>query len=289
MRTSTPGRAFIRAASLLATAVLPACASHVATTINACPCADGFICCDSGVCAHDQSDCAVVTTALAKSIEGIWNGYVENLAPGSDDSLRIEIAIAADNTVSDQVTIGHGPPPAPATDPNLPWPVDIDGGVHAEAPIYIPGFVYTAEDISWQARRLKFRIPPYEPWQPWCALQTSYPAGGGEYSCVPAGGPVVDANGNCLTNTDPPVPVGCGKFDLCDNLRACLCAPNSCTCGGLGVCDCEANGCSAGTEFMSVPLGYWFDVSFGDGEADGSVDLSTEGPDLHNVRLTRME
>ena len=46
------------------------------------------------------------------------------------------------------------------------------------------GFAYTAKDMSWLAKRLKVRVPTYEPWEPWCALQQSHPTPDG-YRCYP--------------------------------------------------------------------------------------------------------
>jgi hypothetical protein len=292
------------AATLLAGVIgLPACADQVPTAANACPCADGYVCCDSGVCAQDQSSCGVATAALSQSVQGVWTGYIENFQLSTDDSLTVAISVDPSGALSGQVTIGHATPPAPATDPALPWPVDLQG-VTAKVPSYIPGFVYTAEDISWQTRRLKFRIAKYEPWQPWCALQQSYPvdATGTDFSCLPGGivaqqvdpytgrvlpwpAVVLDAQGNCLTATIPSAPVNCAKSVLCDTVGACVCDPSGCNCGGTGVCQCDATGCQAGAVWMSVPIGYWFDIAFDGALGDGSVNLSAGGSDLRNVRL----
>ena len=158
--------------------------------------------------------------------------------------------------------------------------------------------------MSWHAKRLKIRLPTYEPWEPWCALQQSYANPEAEgYRCAPAGRlaantmgivPLLDANGNCLIDTDftmttdPLIPFDCGHYAMCDLLKACAsCTSWGCSCGGNGVCECDAAGCHAGSTFMSVAVGYWLDLAFDDPDAEGSVNLSLGTAELHNVRLMR--
>jgi len=303
MTTKTSRLAIIIATSLLSGATgVSACASRTETAIKPCPCASGYVCCDSGVCAQDQSGCSQATAALSASASGQWTGYIENFQLSTDDSITVSIAAADDGTLSGTVRIGHGPPPPPATDGSTAWPAEVQG-VDAIVPVYIPGFAYSVEDVSWQARRLKFRIPKYQPWQPWCALQqpyeqthcadppacTTYESDG--FSCSPSAGAVtVDAQGGChtvATATTPSVAIDCAKGTLCDTIGACNCQSGGCVCGGFGVCACDATGCRAGSEWMSVPIGYWFDIAFDGGKGDGSVNLSAGGNELHNVRLTR--
>jgi len=249
---------------LLVAAVLTSCSAQSAA-FDACPCAAGAYCCDSGVCATSQDTCAVATAALSSSVRGTWTGYIENFQWSSDDSLRISIAVSEDGTISGHARIGLAMPPNPATDPSVPWPLDSDP--QDAPPAYIPGFVYTAQSVSWQSLRLKFMIPKYEPWQPWCALQTSYPVDGAGYYC----------------RADAGVSVS-----LCDTVGGCACSSNGCDCGGLGVCECDATGCQAGAAWKGIPTGYWFDVAFTGTRGDGSVNLSAGGNDLHNVRLMQI-
>lgn len=262
-------RPWLRALGLLASiavlpAALPACASHVTEAIRACPCSDGNFCCESGVCAADQSSCGAATLALSQAARGDWRGYIENFQWNADDAVRISIAVASDGTLSGQVFLGNAVPPAPATDPTAPWPPGLDHA--AEPPPYIRGFAYTAENIHWEARRLKFLIGRYEPWQPWCALQTSYEDLPGQFSCRPDGG-ATDA--------------------LCDVAGACVCQQTSCDCEGIGVCACDATGCNAATEWRSTLISYSFDIALDTGKGDGSVNLGIGLPELHNLRLTR--
>lgn len=286
---------------LAGTAGAAGCVDRVDTAVLSCPCASGYVCCESGVCATDATGCSAATAALSASIAGQWTGYIENLA-GGDDALRIDIVVGDDGELSGQVRIGSGTPPAPATDGTLPWPASIDHGIDTVPPTYISGFSYTAHDMSWHAKRLKILIPNHEPWQPWCALQQTHATPDG-YRCYPGGdfqfsdlgmtAPKLDAAGNCLidTDTDPDVVVlasiGCGQYAMCDTVKACVCTSSGCNCGGNGVCECDATGCHAGSTWMSVPIGYWLDLAFDEPDADGSLNLSAGGNELHNVRLMR--
>jgi hypothetical protein len=277
------------------------CVDKVDTAILSCPCATGYVCCESGVCATDQTGCTAATAALSASVAGHWTGYIENLASG-DDAVDLTIALASDGSLTGQVKIGSGTVPAPATDGTVGWPASIDQGLETTPPDYISGFAYTAQDMSWVAKRLKVRMPIYEPWEPWCALQQSYLTPDG-YMCYPGPNlvftdssqvtPAHDAAGNCLIDTDPTmttdplVPFGCTQFSMCNPVRACNCMPGGCNCGGVGVCTCDATGCHAGSTWMSVPVGSWFDLTFHGNDGDGSVALGLGGQDRHNVRLMR--
>jgi hypothetical protein len=285
---------FARLLPLIAGTVFVAgCVDKVDTAVLSCPCATGYVCCESGVCATEQMGCAAATAALSATVAGHWTGYIENLA-GGDDAVDLTIAVASDGSLSGQVTIGSGTPPAPATDGTVGWPASIDQGLDTVPPTHLSGFAYTATDMSWLAKRLKIRVPTYEPWEPWCALQQSYPTPDG-YRCYPAGNFMsLGAAGNCQIDTDPTmttdplVAIGCTQYAMCDTVRACNCPnPPSCNCGGNGVCECDATGCHAGSTWMSVPIGSWFDLSFHGNDGDGSVALGLGGQDRYNVRLMR--
>src|SRR6185436_3054232 len=68
------------------------CVDKVNTAVLSCPCASGYVCCESGVCATEQNGCPAATAALSASVAGRWTGYVENLA-GGDDAVSITIAV----------------------------------------------------------------------------------------------------------------------------------------------------------------------------------------------------
>ena len=124
------------------------------------------------MCAANQDSCAAATRALSEQAAGSWTGYIENFGLSQDDGIKISISVASDGTLSGQVVFGKEAPPPPPTDPAKPWPEDFipEKGV----PVYIPGYVYTAENVRWEAQRLRFQAERYEPWQTWCSMQKSY-------------------------------------------------------------------------------------------------------------------
>jgi hypothetical protein len=277
------------------------CIDRVDTAVLSCPCAAGYSCCESGVCASEQTGCSQATAALSASVAGRWTGYVENLS-GGDDAVSLTISIDDGGELSGSVTIGSATPPLPATDGTRAWPASIDQGIDTVPPDYLAGFSYTAMDMSWKAKRLRIRMPTYEPWESWCALQQSHATADG-YRCYPSGnlqsdlvsGPILDAEGNCQIDADPSstsdpyVSFSCARYAMCDTVRSCICQAGAvnCTCGGNGVCECDASGCHAGRTWMSVPIGHWFDLAFDGGNAEGSVSLGHGQTEQHNVRLTR--
>jgi hypothetical protein len=273
---------FARSLAALAVAAgsggFPACADHVPvpTAIASCPCTSGSVCCASGVCAANQSACAEATQALSESVKGEWSGYLENFQLSTDDSIDISITVAPDGTLSGQVVLGKDTPPAPATDPDAPWPPSLGPaqGIIATPvllPRYIPGFAYDARNIRWEAGRLRFDISQYEAWQPWCALQQSYPTGSGAFNCIPG-------NGGVGTEPDATGPQMCYAEDGAGNVIAPVaCFKLGLFCGGGGPCSCDATACNARADFF-----YSFDIALRDGMGDGSNSLSGG-----NLRLTQ--
>jgi len=246
----------------LATALTAACVDHVDTSIKPCPCESGLVCCESGVCAADATNCGAATAALSASVQGSWSGYIENFQPDAPDAVRITIAVAPDGTVSGQATFGNGAAPPPPPDPALPWPPNYD--THRD-PTFIAGATYHASDINWQSRRLKLKLLLSEPWQPWCALLPSYPTGNEppSYGCAQPG-IGSDGNGACLL-PGATAPTSCDKWQIC----------------GL-LCQCDASGCRANTsiEGFTIPL----DIAFDGAKADGSLRVVGS---TYNLRLMR--
>lgn len=268
--------ATMAAAAMLACATSGvACTDAVSTAINPCPCADGYVCCDSGVCAKDQNLCAAATQALSQSIQGTWDGYFETPGSGNfgpDDSLRITISVDPSGTLSGTVTLGTGPVPPPPTDNTMAWPPGYDFSLS-----YLPGFHYAAQNLRWDSGRLRFDIGSREPWKDWCAAQTSYshPEYSVDwYNCVPGGDLFLNPDGTCTavacdgTYNESGVcsgPVTRTPFD-CGRAYACA-----------GVCGCDANGCRAG-EADTL-----FDIALRNGYGDGSSSVS-----VGNIRLMQV-
>lgn len=250
----------------------PGCADHVPvpTEIASCPCAGGTVCCTSGVCAANPSMCGVATQALSESVKGVWSGYLENFQLSMDDSIEVSIDVTSDGSLAGQVILGKATPPAPATDPDAPWPPSLDL-VTPVLPRYIPGFAYDARNIRWEARRLRFDIAQYQAWQPWCALQESYQTEPGSFNCIPGNGGV----GTMPAGTSVRM---CFTQDGAGNVIAPVeCFKLGVFCGGTGPCACDETACNARTDFS-----YSFDIALRDGVGDGSNSLSGG-----NVRLTQ--
>jgi hypothetical protein len=255
------------------------CADAVPTQSNACPCANGYVCCESGVCASEVATCGAATAALSIGAQGRWTGYVENAgALLVDDSLDLSLDVDANGALQGRVVFGSGPP-APPTDPLALWPEPGKGGFVLNPNDYfspitgvqpVVGVPLTARDIRWEARRLRFRVEPVEALGSWCALQTPVQAPWGEYFCsrlVTQGGTGDDGIGRCFAG---------GEFGPevdCKLAAACFTRP----------CDCTASGCSV--RAMSYPSGFWpvfhFDIALRGDEGDGSLNTS------NNVRLIR--
>ena len=331
VKPSRPDKSSSRALTLtmilLSTGALASCADEVTSDLNPCPCADGYVCCESGVCAQDTNACSVATQALSSQAVGMWTGYLENFELNADDSIKVAIAVGGDGTLSGQVVFGKDAAPEPPTDPSKPWPPNLPTA-NTFAPAYLPGFAYQADDIRWEARRLKFTAGRYEPWDSWCALQTSHEAEPGKFLCrphsayyvrteagscfAPPGPACVDlraplppgtpsqcppsqscVNGYCCADAScMSSPVDCQTTRLCELVGANACDPNgaNCTGGGLGVCTCDAAGCRGATQWLSKPLVHTFDLSLRDGEGEGSIGLEVSGANrlMYNVRLTRV-
>jgi hypothetical protein len=245
------------------------CADHVQSQVLSCPCDQG-ICCSSGVCAADENSCTQATAALSMQASGQWTGYVENfMFPSGSDQLKLTFQVASDSSLTGQVVLGTGTPPAPATDGSVAWPANyfsstrtVDGGLFRTVSL-MEGFSYQAMQSEWTARRLSFTVAFGEPWGPWCRLQTAMDYGQG-WACAPGGGTIQD--GQCIVDTaQGSVPLDCGVVNLC--------VPQ------LGFCSCTAAGCDgARTTSMS------FDIALRSDDADGSIAL---GGQTHNIRLVR--
>lgn len=285
-------RTFLIAATLAGAALsTSSCADNVPTESNACPCANGYVCCGSGVCAADEASCGQATAALSIAAQGKWVGYIENFTklPSGTDKLVIELRTDGAGQLTGSITFGEGAPPAPPTVANQTWPLDpryppqpFLGDIPWAGGLPIEGVAYTARDVEWRARRLRMRASFAEPWGPWCALQTSYSwpdsAGQPTHGCLPVG--QYAFAGNVCTLLDGDVPLG--TFDAG---RCALCGFG----GGVSACDCTETGCVARAPINQLSL----DLDVQGNEAEGSLAGFGEGPagifpgGPVNVRLIR--
>jgi hypothetical protein len=263
-------------AALAVAFTLSACAEKIPTETKPCPCADGDVCCDSGVCAADEAACGAATFALSKSIEGDWVGYFENFL-GGDDAVAIQLAVAGDGALSGRLVMGTATPPPPATDPDVQWP-DPNPGTYAPSYDPVLGFAYTLRDIRWEEKRLRFGYAMWEPWDPWCRLQQPVSLDGSYYECAPNGQNsdlLSTQNGTCINSNAPSIPYRCFKTFYCDSSR---------------VCTCDANGCVADTEKCTPQRcaadDGTFDLVIRGDIADGTAMLAFDDRN-YNIRLTR--
>jgi hypothetical protein len=266
-KLETRRSSFITAAVLAVGVVSAGCVDKVDTSLKSCPCADGNVCCDSGVCASELAGCTAATAALSASVQGRWAGYIENFRPDvPEDRIAITMVSDANGNLSGELVFGVVEPPPVASDPDLPWPPQYT----ALQTTFVQGFRYAARDINWQARRLKLRIKTYAPWEGWCALQTqTYPNpildSGSPYTCAP---PTDSQEGDrCWHTPDPSDPAtqvefSCQKASLCYEM-----------------CVCDADSCAAvDDQFFAL------DLAFQGAEAEGSISVHAN----YNLRLTRV-
>lgn len=278
--------------SVLSGAVLASCVPTAPLDGQSCPCATGWVCCPGdNACVKEASSCpgpeappasstdgaaqashdggappsvpAEPAYTLPSALAGTWTGYQENLDLYEvSDVVKVVVGANADGSSKVTVTFGTKSAPPPATDPNTFWPAGKDEGgvvVAGDAPI-VEGFVYTARMVRIDGQRLRFRIVNSEPWQPWCALQTSHlidPARG-YYSTVPAASFGMTPSG-CTTAAGDAFP--------CASIF------------GINTCWCDADGCRANIEGSA----HSFDLNFQGDTVNGTADAYGN----HNVRLTR--
>jgi len=257
-------------AGFVATAAGAGCADNVTTAIRPCPCAEGNVCCSSGVCAANQSACGAATAALSAQAVGDWVGYIENFtsAPFESGSDRMKLTLAAqpDGSLTGTVTLGTGSPPAAPTERDVGWPA-------AGSSIFIEGFGYSVNAPSWEALRLRGAFSTVEPWGQWCDLQTpifseltselSY------YACSPSYQKL--SNGICVTTASPTTPdtiYDCGRLSLCDD----------------GQCACDASHCFSAPTTIDDNT---FDISLDGDRGDGSISLARLERGVYNIRLLR--
>lgn len=282
--------------SALSAAMVASCVDGTPLEGRSCPCAAGWTCCaGEQTCVKDGSRCPSSgqpapdgghppgdarglppepAYTVPAAFAGTWTGYQENLEIGGrSDVVKIVVGTNADGSAAVSVVLGTQAPPPPATDPDAFWPPGSEpfGGLTPlqVSPI-IEGFVYQARMVRVDGPRLRFDIATAEPWQPWCALQTSYPFPGspGHYQPLPgsSGGSYPgDAGQICYVN-DP----NGGKTEV------------SCAATFDGYkCECEADGCNASVSAGGAS----FDLNF----SGDTVNGTTSAYGNHNVRLTRAQ
>jgi hypothetical protein len=199
---------------------------------------------------------------------GVWIGEAEDpfaLQSNADDApptyrfpsgskrIRLELVPSGNGLFSlATLTFGEGAPPAPATDPDVGYPVDPEFDINALSSLDssvrppVEGFVYSLGASNFHSQRdldvagitdgfelnqfidegrvldgmLLVSYTTAEILGSWCALQT--PA-----TCPVNRGFFVDNDGTCFHGDDP-FPTDCQKMALCE-VGACFCEEENCS------------------------------------------------------------
>jgi hypothetical protein len=226
--------------------------------------------CSSGGTANIGDGELSVDKTKLDSYAAAWDGYVEAYTfPSGTDRVRVTL----DEDGSGWLKIGDGDELAPPTDPDVGWP---EGVYDAKAERFpgsdlMEGVRYPITGAVVEEERVRLSIDPYDVFEAWCELQTSYlrtnqyPKG---YGCTQEGG-YGYGNGVCSvgeTEEGEPSIVDCGKAILCAS----------------AVCACDQAGCTAG-DGPSAP----FDAALSD---DGqSLTGSIVLPNVEGARIVRLE
>jgi len=193
-------------------------------------------------------------------ISGDWVGYLENGTPGSEEVL-LRFGTDANGHATLSVKRGTAALPPPPTDGLEPWPpgLDISGtaGTGPSTPqTPMLGFTSGGHGVTWTAARLRFRTIDYEPWGPWCALQTPYPVDGQAdiFNCMRPNESVC-----------PPGGVGgCTLVGINGDTRHWMMCD-------YGLCGCNATGCG-----FDVQPTTNYDITFFGDHAIGSVQSDVQ-------------
>ncbi len=227
------------------------------------------------------------------ALSGVYSGYIEGfMFSDGSDNLSFTLTFNDDGTVTGTVRFGAAPLLAPPTDPNVGYPPGYGDGPTGPQQS-LEGFSYTVLSGTYVvAPRLQLHVDQNELWKQWCDLQTTiYPlydgcdvpapaascasSGCGNllgYSCLPNGATVFGTSCSVTPCTQTqPVPVDCGKFDLC-GVRSL----------GTGTCMCTQTSCT-----VVVGSSIAFDTQLIAGGINGSV-TGLMGGQVLNVHLTRM-
>jgi len=199
-----------------------------------------------------------------------WTGYLDNSNnpdfefPSGSNAIRLTLAVDAYRQVAGMVWLGNGPPPPPATDPDIGYPPEpwVRSNQYGELSDYwAEGFGYSMTNGTFSPDRLQFLIDNKELWSGWCALQpTTWANDGGSFL------PNWDSTSTALANGQPycyqtnpankqVVVRDCGKLALWSS-GACTCSTTSCgyqpsLSDSMAVFDLAvSNGTAAGTVYQ---------------------------------------
>jgi hypothetical protein len=203
---------------------------------------------DAGGGTLPRNDAGPAATGPLSQGPTSWTGYIENYQfPSGSDVIRFASTVDSAGQVKVTVFLGDGPPPPPATDPNVGYPP----GLGPLPSYWVEGFAYTMTSGTFQAQRLRFTIYSYQPWSGWCALQTPI---SGSAMCVP------NWQGDCSRGPCILQDPATGQTIQVDARKALLCWAHVCACSTTA-CDSDPNGGTTAS----------FDLALFGAAADGSV------------------
>jgi len=206
-------------------------------------------------------------------LTGTWRGYVENADPPWDQITLVITGASIAGGVCGTLSIGAGPPPAPATDPTVGYPPGVGdtgtgGGTGSAA--FLSAYPLTILTGTTDGTRVQFTVSQDEPYRGWCQLQTSLRfndqavTGCGCLPHWPSARTINTGTSSTCTLSDPArsksMTVDCGKMALCYGVHQ--------------VCTCNASGCD-GTPNGDI---VGFDLRFTANSAVGSNTGSTTFP-----------
>jgi hypothetical protein len=221
---------------------------------------------DGGAGTDDAADAGVFKPLVPGPTT--WTGYVDDSDnpdfefPSGSNAIRLTLAVDAYGQVTGMVWLGNGPPPPPATDPDVGYPPEpwVRSNQYGELSNYwAEGFGYSMTNGTLSRDRLQFSIDNQELWSGWCALQpTAWANDGGSFL------PNWDSTSTILANGQPycyqtnpannqVVVRDCGKLALWSS----------------GVCTCSTSSCDyepSSSDSMAI-----FDLALSNGAAAGSL------------------
>jgi hypothetical protein len=216
-----------------------------------------------------MGDCP--TDAEHLPLVGTWEGEVyENGPAGRFMSMRMVISGSSEQGICGTVTFGDSDPPAPATDPDEPYPQPYPDDPPGIWPFPVDGFPYTITGLHYK-HIVQVYLQPYELWTSWCEIQTSYLVIRGEepqYGCVEPGDIMreTEPEWRCTILTDQ----GLVEYP---GFKCAACEPNP---GGLCLCNptrCVVNDQIAPYALDLLELSDLYDRITGPFSVERSIDL----------------
>lgn len=177
--------------------------------------------------------------------------------PRDEGCLRLVIERAASGQVTGILSFDRTydllGPFAPAIDPNVGYPTELDVSQYFALTSWQPQVPYRMLDGDFQDGRLTFWSSSMDLWHQWCSLQTPYPwdaAGHIIHACVPqdAESQTTIDDGKIILCRSPELEPLCGPPG--GPVQPCNCVNDISTdpaCVG-GYCRCDATGCDANVQ-----------------------------------------